>query len=588
MMKKRIFMFLLTAMLLIGALGTVAAAADGGTWGGIDWTLDDEGTLTIAPTAGTPTQLANKRTGFEFEVGEWPEAVRYNSSGEGAAIEGWPYGMGAIKIKRLVIEEGVTSIGSFAFNGMYALDLSEFGGEVVIPSTVTYIGQEAFQGAPMSKLTFAEGGTEALTIAQGALKNLIIEEIEFPADRPAIYLKAWALNNCDNLKHITFPANVASIGGTNSVDYLYFSNNHNSGNHSQLTYYNDNLEAVTFGSEEVKELFFTTWGNPITTVGEKGNHQTAPTIASVGLTYCTSLETAVELAQPGDTVVLLKETTIGTDTVIVIPEGVILDTNEKTVTNNGTIVSVDTSVRIKMAAITYELNGGSFDGNDINAYAAGDTEFTLPTPVKTGYTFKGWSGTGLTGDANTTVTVPVDSDGTYEFTANWTINSYTVTYTDGIDGEVIFDDQVFTVDFGSATPAFNGTPGRDGYTFMGWTPEVAATVTGNAAYTAVFEEIPVEEEEEPIPTLTWMIVYMRLFKTYDITADASEGGTITTNDAAPRYNEDITYTITPDDGYMIADVLVDGKSVGAVSEYTFTDVRKKHSIEAVFAAEIAE
>jgi len=177
MMKKRIFMFLLTAMLLIGALGTVAAAADGGTWGGIDWTLDDEGTLTIAPTAGTPTQLANKRTGFEFEVGEWPEAVRYNSSGEGAAIEGWPYGMGAIKIKRLVIEEGVTSIGSFAFNGMYALDLSEFGGEVVIPSTVTYIGQEAFQGAPMSKLTFAEGGTEALTIAQGALKNLIIEEI---------------------------------------------------------------------------------------------------------------------------------------------------------------------------------------------------------------------------------------------------------------------------------------------------------------------------------------------------------------------------------------------------------------------------
>ena len=41
-------------------------------------------------------------------------------------------------------------------------------------------------------------------------------------------------------------------------------------------------------------------------------------------------------------------------------------------------------------------------------------------------------------------------------------------------------------------------------------------------------------------------------------------------------------TLTPDEGFRIADVLVDGKSVGAVSEYVFKNMRKNHTIEAVF------
>ena len=64
---------------------------------------------------------------------------------------------------------------------------------------------------------------------------------------------------------------------------------------------------------------------------------------------------------------------------------------------------------------------------------------------------------------------------------------YTVTYTDGVDGEEIFKDQVYTVEFGKATPAFNGTPARDGYTFVGWKPAVAATVTGNATCEATWK-----------------------------------------------------------------------------------------------------
>ena len=64
---------------------------------------------------------------------------------------------------------------------------------------------------------------------------------------------------------------------------------------------------------------------------------------------------------------------------------------------------------------------------------------------------------------------------------------YTVTYTDGVDGAA-FTDQVYTVKDGDATPAFDGTPAREGYVFLGWEPEVAETVTGNATYTAQWEE----------------------------------------------------------------------------------------------------
>ena len=66
---------------------------------------------------------------------------------------------------------------------------------------------------------------------------------------------------------------------------------------------------------------------------------------------------------------------------------------------------------------------------------------------------------------------------------------YTVTYTDGVDGEEVFADQVYSdLRKDSATPAFNGTPTRTGYTFAGWEPEVAATVTQTVTYVAKWEK----------------------------------------------------------------------------------------------------
>lgn len=65
------------------------------------------------------------------------------------------------------------------------------------------------------------------------------------------------------------------------------------------------------------------------------------------------------------------------------------------------------------------------------------------------------------------------------------IQKFSVTYTDGIGGTSFADEVTSDLRRGTPTPAFTGgTPTRSGYTFTGWEPSVAATVTDNAVYTA--------------------------------------------------------------------------------------------------------
>ena len=65
--------------------------------------------------------------------------------------------------------------------------------------------------------------------------------------------------------------------------------------------------------------------------------------------------------------------------------------------------------------------------------------------------------------------------------------TFTVTYTDGVGGAV-FDNEVHSnLSSGTPTPAFSGTPAREGYTFAGWNPAVAETVTANVTYVAQWE-----------------------------------------------------------------------------------------------------
>ena len=111
--------------------------------------------------------------------------------------------------------------------------------------------------------------------------------------------------------------------------------------------------------------------------------------------------------------------------------------------------------------------------------------FELPTtePTRRGYIFTGWNTKADgTGDAFTAATDVTSNITVY---AQWKDSTtYSVTYKDGVDGTVFADQTTAGLHVGDTTPAFSGTPTRSGYTFTGWQPSVAATVTDNAVYTA--------------------------------------------------------------------------------------------------------
>ena len=85
------------------------------------------------------------------------------------------------------------------------------------------------------------------------------------------------------------------------------------------------------------------------------------------------------------------------------------------------------------------------------------------------------------------------------------VKEFTVTYTDGVDGAA-FADQTYTVKENDPTPAFEGEPTREGYVFLGWEPEVAETVTGDATYVATWE----------LETYTITYDFRKVVKTSDV------------------------------------------------------------------------
>ena len=76
---------------------------------------------------------------------------------------------------------------------------------------------------------------------------------------------------------------------------------------------------------------------------------------------------------------------------------------------------------INQYTITYDLAGGTAEGNP-NTYTIETGAFTLKNPTKSGYTFTGWSGTGLDGENNMTVTIHTGSTGNRTYTAHWRYN----------------------------------------------------------------------------------------------------------------------------------------------------------------------
>ena len=118
-------------------------------------------------------------------------------------------------------------------------------------------------------------------------------------------------------------------------------------------------------------------------------------------------------------------------------------------------------------SIVYNLDSGQTTTDNPVNYDVTSATITLNNPTKIGYTFKGWSGTGLDGDSNTTVTIARGSIGHRSYTANYTPISYIIDY-DLAEGHLETGvSNPTTYDITSATITISN-PTRDGFNFLGW------------------------------------------------------------------------------------------------------------------------
>ena len=272
--------------------------------------------------------------------------------------------------------------------------------------------------------------------------------------------------------------------------------------------------------------------------------------------------------------------------------------------------------------ITFDTAGGSEIAPITQDYG---TPITAPAaPIRTGYTFAGWS-------PALPAAMPAEN---MTVTAQWTVNQYTITF-DTAGGSAIAP---ITQDYGTAITA-PADPTRNGYTFVGWSPAIPATMPAEnmtvtaqwrvnrytitydldcgtaddnpTGYTVETETFTLKNPTRPgyifsgwsgtgldgennmtvtIPkgstgnrsyTAHWR--YNGGYRYYTIKAAAGAGGSISPNgNVSVREGSDRTFTITPDKGYAVSNVKIDGKSIGAVRSYTFENVRHAHTIEVSF------
>ncbi len=100
---------------------------------------------------------------------------------------------------------------------------------------------------------------------------------------------------------------------------------------------------------------------------------------------------------------------------------------------------------------------------------------------------------------------------------------------------------------------------------------------------------PVESDKPAVDMTEWFATVQYIHnKTYSVKAIASEGGKVEASAPTAKYGTNVSVSITPDEGFAIADVLVDNKSVGVTDVVKFDRINRHHVVTAIFEAIEAE
>ena len=464
-MKKRSAMFLAAAMAAFGAW------AETETVGGYTWTYringgtaeifnDYSAAISPKPTGAVtiPSTLGGKpvtnigESAFAWCSGLTSVTIPNSVTNIGESAFAWCSGLTSVTIPnsvtcigdsafsncsgltKVTIPVSVTNIGNSAFSDCGRL------ASVTIPSSVTRIPDDAFHGCSSLKSVIIPNSV--LDIGNGAfagcsgLKSVIIPDGVISIGQESFY-------NCSGLTSVSIPNSVTSTGryvfsdcsGLTSVTI-----GNGLGIIMDFAFYNcSNLKSVTIP-------------NSVAIIGDRAFS------GCNGLMSVTIQNSATDISQYafwgcGGLSVYLP------------------------VDYNGSLEAFDLAVVIrykKQQCVTFDAYGGSVS-NVVKVVDYGAMYGSLPLPSRVGYAFEGWAWNEKTINSESIVSALDD----HVLIAQWKVNRYMVTFdaNGGTGGKSV------TRDYGTdlASPIVT----RTGYTFAGWTPEVAATVpASNVTYTA--------------------------------------------------------------------------------------------------------
>ena len=247
--------------------------------------------------------------------------------------------------------------------------------------------------------------------------------------------------------------------------------------------------------------------------------------------------------------------------------------------------------KINTYAITYNLVGGTVTGTNPTSYTIGTGDITLINPTKEGYTFTGWTGSNGT-TPQTTVKIIKGSTGNKTYTANWKINTYTVTINSSNASYGTVSKTSITVDYGTKYSASGNTLtigsntvtatkiDQTGYTttFDGWNPS-SGTITGATTITANFSRainsctVTIKSDLATYGSTSQSTLTVDYGTTYSVSGNTlsfSNGSTVT---ATPKtitgYNTSFTGW-SSSSGTITGATTITAKFTGSLKEYTVT------------------